>query len=365
MIKKLSIDQSIVLDSMRLVASLAVLVSHASSMWSLNVLPTKKDYGHLSVIIFFVLSGYVISYTTKINKRDLSHYIQARISRLYSIALPSLIITLIVQFFVKYSNVNLYNQYSQKNTIFKYLSSLFFSNEVWFFSSAPSFNGPYWSLGYEFWYYVIYGLFIFRYNRASALMVVLACFFIGPKVLIMMPIWLFGVVACYFKDKLKINTKLAILYIIISFAVFSFLFSHLNGFPFNIGYKPWFYSGQFITDYILGIIMSIIILLIPNSNVFNIKANSKGFKNFRMIADLTFPIYLFHFPFLILFKSIHFRVNDFHQFIIAVFSVICLCSLIGYFFNQTRPMYNYLYDYLYKKYYYIKNRSLENNSNIL
>ena len=69
---------SIFLDALRLLAALIVFASHASyilfhaSIW----IP-----GHLAVMIFFVLSGYVIAYTTFRRPCTPKEYAIARFSR--------------------------------------------------------------------------------------------------------------------------------------------------------------------------------------------------------------------------------------------------------------------------------------------
>ena len=59
-------------------------------------------------------------------------------------------------------------------------------------TAIPAVNRPFWSLGFEVWYYVAFGTFLFtpRPWRWVATFAVLA--FIGPKVM-MFPAWLMGV----------------------------------------------------------------------------------------------------------------------------------------------------------------------------
>jgi peptidoglycan/LPS O-acetylase OafA/YrhL len=54
---------------------------------------------HLAVMVFFVLSGCVIAYTTfQRHPGDVQKYIIARLSRLYSVVIPALILTGILFF---------------------------------------------------------------------------------------------------------------------------------------------------------------------------------------------------------------------------------------------------------------------------
>ena len=100
---KLSWQTSCLLDVLRLTAALVVFLYHGYNMWF------NDDFGkalvhlsHFAVIIFFVLSGYLIAYTTSVNNRGPLQYAQARLGRIYSILLPAIIITAICHVAVFY-----------------------------------------------------------------------------------------------------------------------------------------------------------------------------------------------------------------------------------------------------------------------
>jgi peptidoglycan/LPS O-acetylase OafA/YrhL len=71
------------------------------------------------------------------------------------------------------------------------LGSLFL-NESWTVSAQMFSNTPYWSIAYEFWYYMIFaGLFYFQ-GRARMLLTAAACLIAGYKILLLFPIWALG-----------------------------------------------------------------------------------------------------------------------------------------------------------------------------
>src|SRR5438105_11577903 len=79
---------------LRFVAAVLVVVSHASAqslsggfLWSLQYI------GYPAVMIFFVLSGYVISYVASEKENTLSDYATSRLARLYSVLIPAIILT--------------------------------------------------------------------------------------------------------------------------------------------------------------------------------------------------------------------------------------------------------------------------------
>ena len=51
-----------------------------------------------------------------------------------------------------------------------FLAAATFTNEIWFSSIRPFSNGPFWSLGYEAWYYAIFGVWTFTRGRRRLVM---------------------------------------------------------------------------------------------------------------------------------------------------------------------------------------------------
>ncbi|MFQ3189263.1 MAG: peptidoglycan/LPS O-acetylase OafA/YrhL [Paraglaciecola sp.] len=70
---------------------------------------------------------------------------------------------------------------------------MFFVTQIWFLSAIPFSNGPFWSLGYEFWYYVIFAIVFYIKTPIKYLLLLVICLFVGPKILLLLPIWLMGV----------------------------------------------------------------------------------------------------------------------------------------------------------------------------
>lgn len=152
---------SVILDSFRIFPALIVLIYHMF----MHFLPLHSftaslaKCAHAGVVVFFVLSGYVIAYTAIQKNRGGKQYMLARFSRLYSIVIPALAITALAEIIVLFISPEISGSMSRGMTLPRYMLSALLSNELWFISAAPPINGPLWSLSYEFWYYVIFGLF--------------------------------------------------------------------------------------------------------------------------------------------------------------------------------------------------------------
>ena len=93
-------DLSAFLDLMRTLAAFSVFMSHLSKpQFDGESLSIFFQWGHTAVIVFFVLSGFVISWAAE---RDGSarEYIINRASRIYSVALPALALTWMIDNFL-------------------------------------------------------------------------------------------------------------------------------------------------------------------------------------------------------------------------------------------------------------------------
>ena len=82
---------SVFLDGLRVLAALTVFAGHCVLLLYHGGFPLA---GHVAVIVFFVLSGYVIAYST-LSRPGMSakRYTVARLSRLYSVVGPALLLT--------------------------------------------------------------------------------------------------------------------------------------------------------------------------------------------------------------------------------------------------------------------------------
>lgn len=340
--KPFSISTSLYLDGLRLTSALIVLVAHSFKVLFPTLLLKLSFLPHLAhgaVVIFFVLSGYVISYSTNIKKRTLSQYAIARLSRLYSIMFPAFLITVLCFFLSEIFNPQIFSSFSRGQDFLRSTMTLFFINELWFSSSAPPINGPLWSLGYEFWYYVLFGAFLFKKPGVKGWLVVfLISLIAGPKILLMMVIWILGVIA-YRLPRFEMQTKTCWIFVFVFLAIGVTVIITIPELPYAEIKKPLTWASQFLTDYIAGLFIALSVWFLPLSN--NSINTSKGIynfqKKFRTIADMTFPIYVLHFPLLVLTKCILF--NLFNEKGLLIFGgglTFMLCVLLGLFFESKK-----------------------------
>lgn len=183
---------SIYLDLVRFTAACLVYVYHSNQRALVaDVLPWSS-FGHSAVIVFFVLSGYVIAYITDTKENTLPSYSASRLSRIYSVALPTVLLTLALDAAGRQLNPVFYS-YPFDQFLLRIGSSLLMLNETWFVSITSFSNVPYWSICYEIWYYVAFALVVFFPGRKGVLAAALLGLLLGPKVLLLAPIWWAGV----------------------------------------------------------------------------------------------------------------------------------------------------------------------------
>lgn len=185
---------SIYLDLVRFLAACMVYIYHSNQRWLVKDVLPLSNYGHAAVIVFFVLSGYVISYITSTRENKWTVYAASRLARVFSVVIPTLLLCVVLDGIGRQLSMVAYDGYPFDRFILRWLGSLLMLNEVWFISITSFSNVPYWSITFELWYYVLFGLVMFlprRLGLAAAGLLLLA---LGPKIALLAPIWVAGVV---------------------------------------------------------------------------------------------------------------------------------------------------------------------------
>jgi len=148
-------------------------------------------FGHMAVIVFFVISGFLVGGRAIINLQDkgfnVIDYFVNRFSRIYAVFIPALIIGGIFDFVgIKifnaseiYTHPDAFYGNPFGNNIAKHLNlGIFVGNlmqlQTIMVSSFGS-NGPLWSLANEWWYYVLFGSCMVAYCPGPMITRVVAC----------------------------------------------------------------------------------------------------------------------------------------------------------------------------------------------
>ncbi len=146
-------ETSIYLDLVRVSAAVIVFVSHASFHHSTGgVLWQFEGRGRDAVDVFFVLSGFVIGYVVDGRERTALDYGVNRAARLYSVALPALVATFLLDAVGRSLRPDLYTAWCcdfGPSETWQFLGSSLFLTEIWSYHAPPGSDVPFWSLGFE------------------------------------------------------------------------------------------------------------------------------------------------------------------------------------------------------------------------
>src|SRR5580704_14604047 len=87
---QMPVGLSLYLDFVRVLAALAVVLNHAADQQTGGQWMKIPAIGPDAVVVFFVLSGLVIAYTTPSRHASALDYFATRLARLWSVLLPAL-----------------------------------------------------------------------------------------------------------------------------------------------------------------------------------------------------------------------------------------------------------------------------------
>lgn len=291
---------SVYLDAWRAFAAFGVMLGHVGLPWFSATGAVFPNLGHELVIVFFFLSGFVIADATLGRNRGAIDYAAARLARMYSVVLPALALTALAVLAAR-TEPELGVAVLRGNESVRLALCAVFLQEAWFLSASPATNAPLWSLGYEFWFYVLFGLWVFVRDarwRWSLLLLVVAL--VGPKVLLLLPVWLTGVAAWWLQTRFAPSRLIAAGIAGVSGALLLTLW--VNGWCFPGGplaVAPWFYSGRWGSDLLLGALFGAHVL---GCGWFwrNTSVPAPIERPVRAAAGLTFSLYAYHYPLLVL-----------------------------------------------------------------
>lgn len=299
-------ETSLYLDFVRFTSALVVFLGHAAGKLTHGFLWQLNDYLSAAVMVFFVLSGYVIAYVSDVKEKRAKQYLIARISRFSSVAIPALLLTAILDSIGSSINYELYYEGpwpQPQNEITNYLLSVLFIQNIWGLNLNPGINVPFWSLSFEFGFYLLFAAWIFSSGLKRNLLIIGLCLFFGPNIITYLPIWLMGVMI-YFAHKRIIegNSLVGLVLFTTSGLTLIFLVPMIKE---SINYTPPFFLGNrnVLADYLFAFIFSVnLYFSVYASTLINL------LKPIRVqivyLASCTFSLYLFHRPLIQFFAAL-------------------------------------------------------------
>ena len=294
---------SLYLDVLRFAAAFTVFLSHyAAGRHSGGLFWQVVPYGRVAVLVFFVLSGFVIAWVSETRERTLEEYCLSRLARLYSVILPAFIATAALDGLAAVLNPgsNLVPGQDWVHRVSDYLLSALFLGANWTLSAQPGSNVPFWSLNYEAWYYGLFAAAVFLRGRGRVLTLAAAAMVAGPKILVLFPVWLMGVAAWRWRATVPSRWSMPLVFGAAAGLIALGALSERH--IFRQAATPWlppFYSAL---DYFIGALAAVAIAAMANASL--PLPGPAVQRLIRTLAGTAFGLYLLHYPLLHFFSTV-------------------------------------------------------------
>jgi peptidoglycan/LPS O-acetylase OafA/YrhL len=291
-------------------------------------------FGHEAVMIFFVISGYLVGGKVvdsfRSGKFQWRKYLLDRISRLYAVLLVALIIGGLLDWIgLRYANAfGLYDASVEqpialitKNISDDLNASALLANAGFLQTiNAPTFgsNGPLWSLANEWWYYILFPLCLSVYRSRgvgtkllSGGLVIALGWFLPFAMLALGGVWLFGVVIAQ-AQKPWLPWQLAMI-----MTVATLLVARLEVIAFPM-------AGNALIGLSFGLLLN---SLMGSSRRYPLHGYS------LRLADFSYSLYLLHFPLILVILSTAFTYANIGLKMqpsgvsLLIFSATCLAAI--------------------------------------
>jgi peptidoglycan/LPS O-acetylase OafA/YrhL len=366
------------LDLVRGLAALEVAATHlkyfllagidarSNFFWkSFNVITGQ---GHNAVMIFFVLSGYLVGKQVfgqfSQGRWSWAGYAIRRLSRLWMVLIPALLLTALWDYlglhalhgslYLGQLDLQKYGSLPNRIDIGSIHETTTFIGNLFFLQNGilvGSFgiNGPLWSLANEFWYYVIFPLAFYAVSSngrplgrvVCAALTISLCLILPFGIILYGVIWLFGFFVVILEQNASEWRKRHINSFIIIFSAIILL---------SLMYIGTRFMENMISDFMIGGAFSITLFFILNLEMKNIALRRGG----SFVAEFSYTLYLTHFPFLAfilcaLFDNKQFQVSWNSLFLyMLIFSLCIVYAIFVYYIfeRNTAKIQNYMQEIL-------------------
>lgn len=295
-----------ILDGLRGIAAVAVVFFHFLEFSVPDYVDNWIAHSYLAVDFFFCLSGFVIAYAydSRMKEIGILDFFKLRLIRLQPLVIIGAIIGFLTFVFAPFSP--LFGQYGIKESILMFFSSAFMIpypliTERYF--NLFHFNPPTWSLFWEYVANIFYAVILFKLHKKAlwlftaiaAIILVYTSYhyqnlavgwggdnFFGGGARIFYS-FLVGILV--YRSKWIITSKL-------NFTILSILLAATFFIPFNADFN-WIVDAVVVVFYFP-------FLLALGAGI-DVSEKSKGICKFS--GEISYPLYMIHYPFLWLFLS--------------------------------------------------------------
>jgi peptidoglycan/LPS O-acetylase OafA/YrhL len=307
-IRRLPNSSSLLLDLVRFSAALMVAFGHLTQHYFSQGWRDSTGHAVEAVGVFFVLSGFVIRYVSRLKYGKIGEYWIDRASRIYSVLLPAIGFTLVVYWIAIRINPGYYlpNWGLFSNDLLARLAlNVSLTSQLW--SRTVNFlcNGPLWSISYEGIYYAIYGCAFYLRGALRWITVLGLIALGGAHIALLFPLWLLGCVVYEIYVRLTLRrtgwrthlsfAALAAAGVLLWRPVVAMIFALKNGMTRFL----WLHhlrppNLHWMLDYYrVGIPAAFLMLwLLVAVHGLRVEARSRWVRSIRILAEGTFPLYV-------------------------------------------------------------------------
>lgn len=220
--RPMSTGTSLYLDLVRFSAAFIVFIEHfrertrngLREFWGSHpfVSSHMNALSQTAVVVFFVLSGYVIAHVLATRERTPLDYAASRVARLYSVVVPALLLTAAANWAIELRYPDAFNSYGHgTELLLRYGAAALYVNCFWLWPRIDLANAPFWSLSFEAVYYVAIALLVFARGHVRFLTVLALALLAGPSIMLLAPVWLLGFAAYHVAGRGRIGPAPALL----------------------------------------------------------------------------------------------------------------------------------------------------------
>jgi peptidoglycan/LPS O-acetylase OafA/YrhL len=287
------------LDLTRFGAALLVVLTHYVQSGLVASMPL---FGREAVMLFFVLSGYVIAYTCAERAPTLAQYALARGARIYSVAVPVLLLCfMLVPLVASVATLPATLSYQAAKPWVYLPLHLLFMGELWNLAESPPWLIQYWSLNYEVWYYVLFGVLFYLRGARRVVFGALVLLIMGFKLWLLLPVWLSGVLLYHWRAPLAITRGMARAGWLASFVALGlYKYAGLDVTLRALGTALWPFASlhlgsadRYLADYLVCALICLNFLCARQAAFTSLAALERPI---RTLAAYTFTLYLVHGP---------------------------------------------------------------------
>jgi peptidoglycan/LPS O-acetylase OafA/YrhL len=202
-------------------------------------------------------------------------------------------------------------------------------SQIWFFDVHPLSNAPFWSLCYEWLYYVAFGCFALVQGRKRWFLGLAALAVMGPRILLLFPVWLLGVAVYRWRAVGRRLPAMVAVALFLSPIGLVGIFALDDSVPFNqlsaaaVG-PHLFFPNMFIFAIMFGFLFALNLLSFSRIERYLAPVLATIEMPIRWVAGSTLSLYLYHFPLLLFFGAI-FRIQPTSPFWMN--AALLLCTL--------------------------------------